>query len=136
MKIVPVLLLMTSLESGCQDVSYVAPGSRRFAVLTFSDTVHDFGTIREGQQVSWRFRFRNTGTGDLLLVSAASTCGCTIPDFTGQPVSPGDTGSIRVLFDSRYKTGRQVKPVFIQGNTRPPLSRLTITCNVLASTEN
>jgi len=136
MKIVEVLLLMAFLSLGCQHVSYTVSGSGRFPVLKFTDSVHDFGTIREGQQVSWLFRFRNTGNSDLLLVSAASTCGCTIPEFPEKPVSPGDTGSIRVVFDSRYKTGRQVKPVYIQGNTRPPLSKVTITCNVLASTEN
>lgn len=107
-----------------------------YAVISVSDTLHEFGTIRQGDVVSYAFRIQNTGSKPLIIREAASTCGCTVPEYPKEPIRPGEYGQLKVEFNSAGKSGRQVKPIFIQANTHPTLSQLTIACTVKATKEN
>ena len=87
-------------------------------VMTFDRTIHDFGTIQEGERVETLFTFTNTGKSDLVIVDARGSCGCTVPEYPkNTPISPGATGQIRVSFDSSNKPNLQQKTVTISANT-------------------
>ena len=63
--------------------------------MTFNKTVHDFGTIEEGETVQTTFTFTNTGQADLIIVDARGSCGCTVPNYPkNTPIAPGATGEI------------------------------------------
>ncbi len=102
-----------------------------FPVLSVSDTLHDFGKVRQGDVVAYSFHFKNTGSKPLIIRDASSTCGCTVPEYPKKPVPPGEHGVLKVVFNSAGKSGRQVKPIFIQANTKPARTQLTITCDVV-----
>ena len=51
------------------------------AAMSFDKTVHDFGTINEGETVQTTFTFTNTGQTDLIIVDARGSCGCTVPNY-------------------------------------------------------
>lgn len=104
-----------------------------YPVFSVADTAYDFGTIKEGDKVSYDFRFKNTGSRPLIITGGSSTCGCTIPSFPKEAVPPGSEGKLKVVFNSAGKSGRQVKPVFITANTMPSRFNLKITCNVIPS---
>lgn len=103
--------------------------------MTFDSASHDFGTIQQGDIVSWSFDFTNNGDGDLLISSAQTSCGCTVPDYPKDPIHPGGKGSIKVKFNSEGKEGDQKKSITIFANTKPDRNRLTITANVIKQTE-
>lgn len=87
-------------------------------VMTFNKTIHDFGTIQEGERVETLFTFTNTGKSDLVIVDARGSCGCTVPEYPkNTPIAPGATGQIRVSFDSSNKPNLQQKTVTISANT-------------------
>lgn len=87
-------------------------------VMTFDKTIHDFGNIQEGERVETIFNFTNTGKSDLVIVDARGSCGCTVPEYPkNTPIAPGQTGSIRVSFDSSNKPNLQQKTVTISANT-------------------
>ena len=87
-------------------------------VMTFDRTIHDFGTIQEGERVETLFTFTNTGKSDLVIVDARGSCGCTVPEYPkNTPIAPGATGQIRVSFDSSNKPNLQQKTVTISANT-------------------
>lgn len=87
-------------------------------VMTFNKTIHDFGTIQEGERVETLFTFTNTGKSDLVIVDARGSCGCTVPEYPkNTPIAPGATGQIRVSFDSSNKPDLQQKTVTISANT-------------------
>ena len=66
-------------------------------VMTFDKTIHDFGTIQEGERVETLFTFTNTGKSDLVIVDARGSCGCTVPEYPkNTPIAPGATGQIQV----------------------------------------
>lgn len=87
--------------------------------ITFTDEEHDFGKVIQGEKVTYSFRFKNTGTGDLIIADVSSSCGCTVPKFTKEPVKPGDEGTIQVTFDSNNRKGFQSKSVTVVSNTQP-----------------
>lgn len=88
------------------------------AAMTFDKTVHDFGTIDEGETVQTKFTFTNTGQSDLIIVDARGSCGCTVPNYPkNTPIVPGGTGEILVSFDSSNKPNMQQKTVTISANT-------------------
>jgi hypothetical protein len=94
--------------------------------FAFNETVHDFGTIVEGEVVTHTFSFTNTGEAPLIIEKAQASCGCTVPKWPREPIPVGGTGEIEVRFDSKNKTGVQNKTVTITANTYPQISRLNI----------
>src|SRR6187549_2238248 len=47
-------------------------------VLEFEKDTHDFGRITEGEKIEYAFKFKNVGTGELVIRSANGSCGCTV----------------------------------------------------------
>jgi hypothetical protein len=82
-----------------------ATDNKNKPVITFEKNKHDFGTLVEGEVVEYNFKFTNTGDADLLIVKAAASCGCTVPDYPRELIKPGGTGSLKVKFDSGGKSG-------------------------------
>jgi len=95
-------------------------------VMTFTEEVHEFGTIQSGDKVEHVFKFTNTGTAPLVIEGAKSTCGCTVPKFPREAILPGESGEISVVFNSKNKSGRQRKPINVTANTVPKLTTVYI----------
>ena len=70
-------------------------------VIRFDKKVHDFGDvlIAEGP-VSCIFTFTNIGKAPLVIHNVISSCGCTTPEWTREPVKPGATGTITATFSN------------------------------------
>ena len=88
-------------------------------VMEFSGTDHDFGTINEGDVVEYTYAFKNTGAAPLIIQSAQGSCGCTVPDWTKEPIPVGATGFVKAKFDSNGKPNIQNKTVTVTANTWP-----------------
>lgn len=96
-------------------------------VLTFQDTIYDFGTISQGETVKYTFYFTNTGGSSLVIQDVKPTCGCTVPkDWPKHPIKPGEKGKIDVVFDSSNKSGKVTKVIRVVSNTRPPVKPLRL----------
>lgn len=99
-------------------------------VMDFEETVHDFGKIIQGEKVSYTFKFKNTGKSDLLISKVSTSCGCTAPNYSKEPVKPGESGKIEVTFDSHNKKGFQNKTITVLANTDPNYVTLFIKTNI------
>lgn len=108
-----------------------SPGDDGRAMIVFDKDVHDFGRVTEGEQVGWYFTFKNEGTANLLISKATSTCGCTVPDFDKSPLPPGASGRIKVLYDSRGRSGKEIKTVSIHSNSETPVHQLKLIVEVI-----
>lgn len=105
-------------------------------VLTWKDTIYDFGTISQGQIVKYNFEFTNTGKSDLLIQSARGSCGCTVPkNWPTHPVKPGEKGTIEVNFNSEHKSGAQNVTVTVLANTVPTKNEVHLVGSVNAPNE-
>lgn len=99
--------------------------------IKFENEMHDFGNIKSGEKVTYDFKFKNTGEADLIIGNARGSCGCTVPNYPTEPISPGDEGKISVSFNSSGKSGFQTKTVTLVTNCMPATKIISIKANVL-----
>jgi len=104
--------------------------STQVAKIEFENETYDFGTVPQGAVVKHSFKFKNVGKAPLLIGSARSTCGCTIPKWPREPIMPGESGEIDVRFNTEGKKNAQTKPVFINCNTLPAEVKIYMKGNV------
>jgi len=100
-------------------------------VMKFEKEIHDFGKIKTGDKVNYDFKFTNTGKSPLIISEAHATCGCTIPEWPKAPVKPGDSGIIKVTFNSAGKSGLQDKQITVTANTVPAQTMVHLIGEVL-----
>jgi len=98
--------------------------------IAFADMQHDFGTISQDTENEKIFTFTNTGDNPLIIENARGSCGCTVPEWPREPIAPGETGEIRVVYKPGKQKGKQAKTVTITANTEPRDTRLTISAEV------
>lgn len=101
------------------------------ANISFKENSFDFGTLEEGEKVEHVFKFTNTSENPLTISNARGSCGCTVPEWPREPIAPGESGEIKVKFDSKGKKGKQSKTVTITANTIPANTMLTINSDVI-----
>jgi hypothetical protein len=99
--------------------------------IKFEEEEHDFGRITQGEKVSFAFKFKNTGNSNLIITSAAGSCGCTIPEWPKEPIAPGKEGKINVIFNSEGKSGIQEKTISIVTNCEPSTKIVRIKTEII-----
>lgn len=103
----------------------------KMPVIQFESVTHDFGKVIQGERLSYSFKFKNTGHSNLIISYVESTCGCTTSTPPKEPIKPGDSGEIKVTFDSKTKSGEVSNQVLITANTYPVNTLLTVKANVI-----
>ena len=97
------------------------------AVLKFDNLTRNFGEFDESEVQTCVFEFTNTGDEPLIIQQAYSSCGCTVPTFTKQPVMPGEKGELKVTYNGKGKfPGRFKKPVTVRSNASNMIVRVYI----------
>ena len=87
--------------------------------MEFATIEHEIGTINEGDVVEHTYSFKNTGAAPLIIQNAQGSCGCTVPDWSKEPIPVGGTGFVKAKFDSNGKPNAQNKTVTVTANTWP-----------------
>lgn len=100
--------------------------SEQQGVITFEESVFDFGKVKEGAVVDHVFKFTNTGNAPVILSQVSASCGCTTPNFTKEPVLPGKVGEIKVSFNSLGQVGTQQKIVTVGSNAENRVTTVQI----------
>jgi hypothetical protein len=108
-------------KNGAQETTAAAATdtAKGTPAIAFDEMVHNFGNITEGERVEYSFKFTNTGDRDLLITDATSSCGCTVPDWPKEPIKPGKSSYMKVVFNSAGKEGYTEKEIVIRANTKP-----------------
>jgi hypothetical protein len=100
--------------------------------MKFEVEEYNFGTIKQGDKVSYDFKFANSGKDALVISDAHGSCGCTVPQWPKEPVAKGSKGTIHVEFNSAGKQGMQDKTVTITSNAKGGQKVLHLKGNVEA----
>jgi hypothetical protein len=101
--------------------------------IIFREYQHDFGKVAEGEKVSCTFTFDNKGTGNLIISSATTTCGCTVSKYDKKPIPPGASGNLDVVFDTSGRNGMQTKTITVKSNASKPVVLIKITAEVITT---
>ena len=100
--------------------------------ISFEKSQHDFGKVEESLgTVSHDFTFTNTGSAPLIIQNVSTTCGCTTPEWTKQPIRPGETGFIKVSYEAKGRAGAIDKTITVHSNSSPSTTNLRIVGEVI-----
>ena len=127
------ILLSQCGHNGKKEVTGHFSGDTGNVKIVFREYEHDFGKVSEGEKVSCLFTFVNQGTSNLVIRSATTSCGCTVPEYDTKPIAPGGTGNLEVVFDTSGRNGKQTKTITVKSNAKTPVVLLKITAEVVES---
>lgn len=94
--------------------------------IKFTETVWDFGTIKNDRPAVHEFEFTNNGDGNLVIVDATAECGCTRPEWPEKPIAPGKKGKVKVSYNPIGRPGSFEKTVTVKTNGSPKKARIKI----------
>lgn len=106
------------------------PANPNAPEITFPKVEHDYGTVTKGGNGDCEFTFKNTGKEPLILSNVRSSCGCTVPSWTREPVLPGKEGSIKVRY-ATSRVGMINKSITVESNAKNSPVILKIKGNVI-----
>ncbi len=101
-------------------------------IIEFAEIVYDYGKIEKNSPGTCQFTFKNKGKEPLMLENVRSSCGCTIPKWPKEPISPKKAGSIDVKYNTN-KVGAFTKTITVLSNASNPTIILTIKGEVVDS---
>jgi hypothetical protein len=70
-------------------------------VAKFEMETNDLGKIKQDNPATATFIVTNISQEPLLIEQANPTCGCTISDYTKEPIAPGKTGTIKATYNAK-----------------------------------
>src|SRR5512141_1133386 len=69
-------------------------------VITINADTHNFGKIKQGSPVTTFFTVTNTSDKPVVLETVVASCGCTTPEWSKEPIAPGNTSQIKVGYNA------------------------------------
>jgi hypothetical protein len=86
------------VQPAAQPVVQTQPaGPKTYA---WNETTHDFGKIKQNDPASVTFTVKNSGTTPLIITAAKSSCGCTVAEYTKEPIKPNESGVVKATYNS------------------------------------
>ena len=136
LSLVVISLMLSNCGNACKksvpDSGLESADTGRVKIF-FREYEHHFGKVSEGEKVGYVFTFENQGTANLVIVSATTSCGCTVPKYDTKPIPPGGNGNIEVVFDTSGRNGIQTKTITIKSNASVPVVLLKIIAEVVTT---
>lgn len=103
--------------------------SKPITNIAVSENTFDFGVLKKGAVKSHTYVITNTGTNPLIISEVKPGCGCTIPEFTKDPILPGKKGNITLKFESEGFDGVVHKSADVYAN----VAKAPFTINFIAN---
>lgn len=130
---VPVVIVKTALMLLVSSLGAVnaqdnpAPKSVEKETLQLKESSYNFGKIQQGRPVTHLFQIGNSGKEPLRLENVQASCGCTTPEWSYDPVAPGETSTVKVGYNAAtegpfektvtiFYNGNQTKVITISGS--------------------
>ena len=111
------LFAIVAVKAQTPGTKPVAKDTNSAPVMTFETMLIDYGTIEYNANGEREFKFKNTGTEPLIITSATGSCQCTVPTYSKDPIKPGETGVIKVKYNTQ-RVGNFEKTVTVVSNAK------------------
>ena len=99
-------------------------------VLSFDSEEIDYGTIQQNADGVRIFKFTNTGKDPVVITQVKTSCGCTVPTYSKEPVLAGASGEIQIKYATN-RIGKFTKTITIMSNASEPNKVIRIKGEVL-----
>lgn len=84
--------------------------------IEFDRTEFKGQSVIEGEKLTVKYTFKNTGGSDLIIEDVRASCGCTATSPKDKVIPPGGSSEISATFDSRGRMGKQRKTITVRSN--------------------
>ena len=101
-----------------------ALGFSQEAVFSINESVYKFPKTIEGVVLEHTFVFTNTGTVPLFVNDFAVACTCTKVIYSKDPILPGKSGTVKIIFDTNGKYEYQDREILLSVNTKKKTVKL------------
>ncbi|GAB4337059.1 MAG: hypothetical protein OHK0038_15350 [Flammeovirgaceae bacterium] len=85
------------------------------SVLEMSKTTHNFGKIKKGEIVTYKFPIKNTGSEDLMISGISSQCRCVSFKTSSEKLKAGEEGFLEISYKPTKITS-EPESVFVFSN--------------------
>lgn len=92
-----VILLATAFVFS---LAVMAQNQKPDDVIKVNAETHNFGKIKQNVPVTYFFEITNTSDKPIVIESATASCGCTVPEKPAQPIAPGKTDKVKVVYNA------------------------------------
>lgn len=125
------LLLTASLGFAQEEIKLKDKGE-----MKFEKTRHNFGVFAPDTAIlTYDFVFTNVGKSPLIIHQASASCGCTVPEYTLEPIMPGSKGKITVTYNGKgRRPGVFRKSITIHNNGKQTPVRIYIEGEMIDNT--
>lgn len=89
-----------SIPSASAPAAVTPATSQKPTGLTFKEESFNFGDIEKGKPVTHEFSFKNTSKETILITAVKASCGCTTPNWTKEPIKPGESGTVTATYNA------------------------------------
>lgn len=93
--------------------------------ISFAETTLDYGTVKTGSDGHRYFVVKNTGDKPLIISKVQPGCGCTVPEWSKDPIMPGKTSLIKVGYSGMGQKGAW-GPKMIEITSNDPKNSRTV----------
>jgi hypothetical protein len=110
--------------------NYEADGPK----MNVEESTYNFGKIPQGIPAKHKFGITNTGNEPLIIQNVQKTCGCTVTDWTKDPIMPGESGYVTAQYNAA-RMGNFKKPITVVSNATNSPMRLYFKGEVVKKSE-
>ncbi len=82
--------------------------------IVFSRELHNFGTLKAGEIISFSFVFINKDESPVSLRKIDTSCGCLRVNYDKKEIGHGEKSVVEVIFDTSGEWGNQLKTIQIE----------------------
>lgn len=125
------ILLGAGSTAFSQNHTPLPPENPNAPVISFEETLFDYGSIAQGSDGTHNFIYKNTGKEPLVFSRVRSSCGCTIPEWSREPLLSMQQDTIKVKYDTN-RLGRFSKTISVFSNAKRPMVVVRIQGEVVA----
>ncbi|MBF8457468.1 DUF1573 domain-containing protein [Kaistella sp. G5-32] len=104
--------------------------SKPLTSVALSESSFEFGKIKKGDHKEHTYEITNTGKNPLIISQVKPGCGCTVPDYTKDPIMPGKKGKITLKFDSSNFDGLVQKQAEVFANVEKSPMVITFSADI------
>ena len=102
-----------------------ATEEKRVNPVQWEEKEHDFGDLTFRVPATATFTFQNISDEPVVITSVRSSCGCTVADYTKEPVNPGEKGEVKATYNSaRVGMFQKTVTVNLGGVEQPVVLRI------------
>jgi hypothetical protein len=105
--VTPVAPVLDQVKTPSQDIAQVD------AFVAFDKVEHNFGNVPEGPQAITEFKIKNISNEPITVNNVQASCGCTVPEWTKEPIAPGETGKIKAIYNTQGRPGNISKSLTV-----------------------